>query len=277
MSEYRILIRTCLQLHVHEYLDSILSQHICQSNVDHIRISSNFPGEMKHSKATPTPALATPTRLCLAQHLRIDPLHFGTTHWDLVDFTPSNNMAGLGVSQLQSTGGKMFQCHVRKAGSTVCPVCVSAHPVPSCNSANHQLWSTLYILFLYMKWISCHSSRHPFPSQPSHLKVFHKAKSQALHLHGSSQSSHDVSQHVRHLKMIPEIWCSVFCHVVPGTINIKSLETTWLSTKVPTLVSPVAAPVAVPGSVSTRERTSAMERTPHLQPPVTRTWRMIYH
>ena len=110
MSEYRILIRTCLQLHVHEYLDSILSQHICQSNVDHIRISSNFPGEMKHSKATPT-------RLCLAQHLRIDPLHFGTTHWDLVDFTPSNNMAGLGVSQLQweSTGGKMFQCHVRKS------------------------------------------------------------------------------------------------------------------------------------------------------------------
>lgn len=130
MSEYRILIRTCLQLHVHEYLDSILSQHICQSNVDHIRISSNFPGEMKHSKATPT-------RLCLAQHLRIDPLHFGTTHWDLVDFTPSNNMAGLGVSQLQlyriNRGEDvpiMFQCHVRKAGSTVCPVCVSAHPVP---------------------------------------------------------------------------------------------------------------------------------------------------
>lgn len=179
MSEYRILIRTCLQLHVHEYLDSILSQHICQSNVDHIRISSNFPGEMKHSKATPT-------RLCLAQHLRIDPLHFGTTHWDLVDFTPSNNMAGLGVSQLQlyriNRGEDvpiMFQCHVRKAGSTVCPVCVSAHPVP------------------YMQWISCHSKS---PNKPSHLKVFHKAKSQALHLHGSSQSSHDV------LKNMLDIW-----------------------------------------------------------------------
>ena len=143
-------------------------------------------------------------------------------------------------------------------------VCVSAHPVPSCNSANHQLCTSFSS--------TCESRAipsHPFPSQPSHLKVFHKAKSQALHLHGSSQSSHDGFQHVRHLRMIPEIWCSMFCQVVPGTINIKSVETTWLSTtsKVPTLVSPVAAPVAVPGSVSTRERTSAMERTPHLHSP----------
>ena len=98
------LIRTCLELHVHEYLDSILSQHICQSNVDHVRISSNFPGKMKHSKATPT-------RLCLAQHLRIDPLHFGTTHWDLVDFTPSHNMAGLGVSQLQLPSGNLLHSY----------------------------------------------------------------------------------------------------------------------------------------------------------------------
>lgn len=59
------------------------------------------------------------------------------------------------------------------------------------------------------------------------------------------------------------------------TFNIKSVETTWLSTKVPTLVSPVAAPVAVPGSVSTRERTSAMERTPNLQPPGYEGWYII--
>ena len=175
MSEYRILIRTCLQLHVHEYLDSILSQHICQSNVDHIRISSNFPGEMKHSKATPTPALATPTRLCLAQHLRIDPLHFGTTHWDLVDFTPSNNMAGLGVSQLQSTGGKMFQCHVRKAGSTVCPVCVCVCP----SSTIMQLrQSSTLINFV-----------HPFPLHEVNLVPF-----QSSPLPQSAQSPESLPQ-----------------------------------------------------------------------------------